>query len=51
MSEDNARAAESGEESELTVTVLCPPRSGGLLIGAPRREIGWTVARPWIVHQ
>jgi hypothetical protein len=50
MSEVEARAAESGEES-LTVTVLCPPRSGGPLIGAPRRVIGSTVARPWIVHQ
>jgi hypothetical protein len=31
--------------------VQCPRRSGGQLIGAPRRLRVWTRAQPVVVHQ
>jgi hypothetical protein len=39
------------ERSELHVTVFCPPRSGGQLIGAPPLGISWTYSNPSVVHQ
>src|SRR4029453_12282962 len=37
------------ERSELHVTVFCPPRSGGQLIGAPPLGISWTYPNPSVV--
>jgi hypothetical protein len=50
MTEPKARAAESGRQSEVYVTVLCSPRSGEP-VTAPIPESGWTSIEASVVHQ
>jgi hypothetical protein len=51
MSEPKARAAESGRQGELDVTVSSSPRSGEALIGARRTEIRQVSPHGLMVHQ